>query len=48
LLADVDALATDRDKHLARLTALQHALVDLINLLDPAGDHVTLKLRGRL
>jgi hypothetical protein len=48
LLSDVDELAAHRADHLARLTALQHALVELINLLDPAGDQVTLELRAPL
>jgi hypothetical protein len=37
LLSDVDALAASPDKHLARLTELQRALVELVGLLDLTG-----------
>lgn len=48
LEADVESLAHDLEQHQQRLVALQHALVDLINLLDPAGDRVSVKLRNKL
>ena len=48
LLADMDALAERLDEHRARLVALQHALLKLINLLDPGGDRVSAQLRQSL
>jgi hypothetical protein len=48
LLADVDRLADGLDEHRARLVALQHALLKLINLLDPDGDRVSGQLRQPL
>jgi hypothetical protein len=48
LLADVDRLAGGLDEHRARLVALQHALLKLINLLDPNGDRVSAELRQPL
>jgi hypothetical protein len=48
LLEDVDRLADDLDQHRDRLVALQHALLKLINLLDPNGDRVSAQLRQPL
>jgi hypothetical protein len=48
LLADVDPLADNLAEHQDRLVALQHALLKLINLLDPDGDRVSAKLRQPL
>jgi hypothetical protein len=48
LLADLDRLADGLDEHRGRLVALQHALLELINLLDPGGDRVSAKLRQPL
>jgi hypothetical protein len=48
LLADMDTLASKLDEHRARLVALQHALLELINLLDPTGDRVSAQLRQPL
>jgi hypothetical protein len=48
LLADVDRLAEGLDEHRDRLVALQHALLDLISLLDPDGYRVSAKLRRPL
>ena len=48
LLADVDRLAEGLDTHRARLVTLQHALLELINLLDPNGDRVSAQLRQPL
>jgi hypothetical protein len=48
LLADVDRLADGLEEHRDRLVALQHALLELINLLDPNGDRVSAQLRQRL
>ncbi len=42
LVSDMDALAADPDKHLARLTELQHALVELVGLLDLADGYATI------
>ena len=36
------------DEHRARLVALQHALLKLIDLLDPDGDRVSAQLRQPL
>ena len=48
LMSDMDTLANALDGHRARLTVLQNALLDLINLLNPDGDRVTPQLRDRL
>jgi hypothetical protein len=48
LLEDVDRLAEQLDEHRAWLVALQHALLKLINLLDPNGDRVSAELRQPL
>jgi hypothetical protein len=48
LLEDVDRLANGLDEHRKRLVALQHALLTLINLLDPGGDRVSTQLRQPL
>jgi hypothetical protein len=48
LLEDVDRLAGELDEHHDRLVALQHALLQLINLLDPNGDRVSAQLRQPL
>ena len=48
ILADMGTLAEGLDKHRARLVALQHALLKLINLLDPNGDRVSAQLRRPL
>jgi hypothetical protein len=48
LLADVDTMAGGLDAHRDRLVALQHALLELINLLDPDGDRVSAQLRQPL
>jgi hypothetical protein len=48
LLEDVDRLAGNLDEHHPRLVALQHALLQLINLLDPDGDRVAAQLRQPL
>jgi hypothetical protein len=48
LLADVNRLAAEPGQHTARLVDLQHALVDLINLIDPRGERVSAQLRTKL
>jgi hypothetical protein len=48
LRRDVDALAALRDQPPARLVALQHALVDVIDLLDPQNIRFPVDLRTRL
>jgi hypothetical protein len=48
LLEDVDRLADGLEEHRDRLVALQHALLQLINLLDPNGDRVSAQLRQPL
>ena len=48
MLADMDTLAAGLEEHRARLVALQHALLNLINLLDPNGDRVSAQLRQPL
>jgi hypothetical protein len=49
LRADIDALANDPDAgHQQRLVALQHALVDLIDLLDPDQVRIQTSERRRL
>jgi hypothetical protein len=48
LLEDIDKLADDPEGHLDRLIELQHALLDLVNVIDPTGDHVTKKMRTKL
>ncbi|WP_097231623.1 hypothetical protein [Streptomyces zhaozhouensis] len=40
LLADVDGLAEETRPAVARLTEIQHALIDLIELLDPKGQRM--------
>ena len=44
----MNRLAERLDDHRARLVALQHALLNLINLLDPNGDRVSSQLRKPL
>lgn len=48
LLDDVDRLTEGPEEHRERLVALQHALLKLINLLDPSGDRVSTQLRQPL
>jgi hypothetical protein len=48
LLQDLDRLADNLDEHRARLVALQHALLRLIDLLDPHGERVSAGLRQPL
>ena len=42
------ALAKEPDLHRERLVGAQHALVGLIEVMDPEGDRVPLALRERL
>ena len=48
LREDITALAKEPDLHRERLVGAQHALVGLIEVLDPEGDRVPLALRERL
>jgi hypothetical protein len=48
LREDISALAKVPDIHRERLVSAQHALVGLIQVLDPSGDRVPLTLRERL
>lgn len=48
LREDITALAKEPDLHRDRLISAQHALLGLIEVLDPDGDRVPLTLRERL
>lgn len=48
LLRDVDKLAADYHGHEARLTAIQHNLVELINFIDPEGNRIPTNLREQI
>ena len=48
LAADVDLLAEGHDGRIGRLVALQNALIELINFLDPACDRLPGSERGKL
>jgi hypothetical protein len=48
LREDITALAKEPDLHRERLVGAQHALVGLIEVMDPEGDRVPLALRERL
>jgi hypothetical protein len=48
LREDITALAKEPDLHRERLVGAQHALVGLIEVLDPGGDRIPLTLRERL
>lgn len=48
LRSSIDDLAADPDAHRERLVRLQHALLDVVGLIDPNCDQVTGGLRERL
>jgi len=48
LIRDIDELAADYDAHKARIIAMQHYLVDLINLTDPGGDRMPVDQREKM
>jgi hypothetical protein len=48
LLCDIDKLAANYTTHQARLIAIQHHLVELINLIDPGGDRIPVNLREKM
>jgi len=48
LLHDLDRLASDYQAHQARLVAIQHYLVELINLIDPEGSRIPVNLREQM
>jgi len=48
LRSSLDVLAKDLEQHDARLVALQHRLVDLVELIDPKAEQATGSMRQRL
>jgi hypothetical protein len=48
LREDITALAKEPDLHRERIVSAQHALLGLIDVLDPSGERVPLTLRVRL
>jgi hypothetical protein len=48
LLHDLDTLAANYHAHQARLIAIQHYLVELINLIDPEGSRIPLNIREQI
>jgi len=48
LIRDIGELAADYDAHKARIVAMQHHLVELINLMDPEGDRIPVDQRATI
>ena len=48
LLDDIDKLAANYSAHQARIIAIQHHLVELINLIDPGGDRIPVNQREQM
>jgi len=48
LVDDIDKLAADYPAHQARVVAIQHRLILLVNLIDPEGDRLPLNQRGQM
>jgi hypothetical protein len=48
MLANVDALAEKPDTRLERLVALQNALIQLLDILDPNGQRIPINIRLKL
>jgi hypothetical protein len=48
LIDDIDVLAANSDTRIARIIAVQHYLVSLINLIDPAGDRIPVDQREKM
>ncbi|MGP0031652.1 MAG: hypothetical protein ACLPVF_14240 [Acidimicrobiales bacterium] len=48
LREDIAILQKDLEGHDGRLVLLQHALIDLVLLIDPGGEHVSTNLREKL
>jgi hypothetical protein len=48
LLEDIDKLAANYRAHEARITAIQHHLVELISLIDPDGNRIPTSLREEM
>jgi hypothetical protein len=48
LLDDIDKLAANYHAHQARVIAIQHHLVELINLIDPGGDRIPVNQREQM
>jgi hypothetical protein len=48
LLDDIDNLAAKYHAHQSRVIAIQHHLVELINLIDPGGDRIPLNQREQM
>lgn len=46
--ADLQALARDPANSQERMVRIQHALLELVNILDPAGERVSMGMRSRL
>jgi hypothetical protein len=48
LIEDINQIAANYQAHSVRIIELQHGLIDLINLIDPAGQRIPTNLRDRL
>jgi hypothetical protein len=48
LLNDIDNLAENYHAHQARVIAIQHHLIELINLIDPGGDRIPVNQRDQM
>ena len=48
LLDDIDKLAANYYAHQARVIAIQHHLLELINLIDPGGDRIPVNQRKQI
>jgi hypothetical protein len=48
LIRDINELATNYDAHESRIIAMQHRLVELIDLIDPAGDRIPIDQREKM
>jgi hypothetical protein len=48
LIRDIDKLAEDYDAHKARIIAMQHHAVELVNLIDPEGERIPVDQRKKM
>ena len=48
LIRDIDKLAEDYDAHKARIIAMQHHAVELVNLIDPEGERIPVDQRKKI
>jgi hypothetical protein len=48
LLHDIDKLAKSYQVHQARIIAIQHGFIELINLIDPEGDRIPVNQREKM